>query len=183
MLVIPMSNMTAWPTAYWIDAVATFGSVYFGVTFAYSRGENADTTDVTEQLATGGLDWSPTLIMFNEDRALWVGTLKSGNTTTGFGNGLANAYFYQVKGGFKPTDKLDIMASVAFATADTTPANYVSKNYGYEVDVTGTYKITNNLYSMLGAGYLITGDYFKGTDSNNKVANNYIVINKLTLTF
>ena len=36
---------------------------------------------------------------------------------------------------------------------------------------------------MLGVGYLLTGDYFKGTNSANEVANDYLVINKLTLTF
>ena len=35
-------------------------------------------------------------------------------------------------------------------------------NYGWEIDLTGTYKITNNLSYMLGAGYLFTGDIFKG---------------------
>jgi len=168
--------------AYWLDLTANFGMVYVGGTFAYSRGENADTADVKENSLTGGLDWSPTLIMWNEDRAVWFGAL-TGNSVTGFGTGMSNAYLYQIRGGVKPTDKLDIMASVTYATADTTPAGYVSKNYGYEVDVTGTYKITSNLSYMLGIGYLITGDYFKGTDSNNKVVNDYLVINKLTLTF
>jgi len=35
-----------------------------------------------------------------------------------------------------------------------------------EIDLTGTYKITNNLSYMLGAQvYLFTGDYFKGIKS------------------
>jgi len=36
---------------------------------------------------------------------------------------------------------------------------------------------------MLGAGYLWTGDYFQGTNDQNGVNNNYLLINKLTLTF
>jgi hypothetical protein len=37
---------------------------------------------------------------------------------------------------------------------------------------------------MLGIGYLFTGDYFKGGDSGtNKVNDDYMLINKLTLTF
>jgi len=36
---------------------------------------------------------------------------------------------------------------------------------------------------MLGAGYLWAGDYFKGTSTANIVQNDYMVINKLTLTF
>jgi hypothetical protein len=36
---------------------------------------------------------------------------------------------------------------------------------------------------MLGAGYLFTGKYFKGTSETNQIGNNYLVINKLTLIF
>ena len=39
---------------------------------------------------------------------------------------------------------------------------------------------------MLGAGYLFTGDYFKGFNpplTNTEVRDNFLVINKLTLTF
>jgi hypothetical protein len=178
----------------WIDAVATFGPVYVGGTFAYAQGQGTDRT-VKNNERGGGLDWSPTLIMWNEDRAVWLGNLgstgaPSSSTGTaaipagGFGTaGMYNAWLYQGKVGVKPIEKLDIMASLTYATADTTPTGYVSKNYGYEVDVTGTYKITNNLSYMLGVGYLITGDYFKGIDTNAKVSNNYLVINKLTLAF
>ncbi|KFO67581.1 hypothetical protein ER57_09900 [Smithella sp. SCADC] len=167
--------------AGWIDAVATFGPVYVGGSFAYSQGQGTDTTDLNE-LADGGTEWSPTLIMWNQDRSYWVGNL-NGNDTTKFGNAMINAFFYQIRGGVKPTDKLDICASVSMARADKTPASYVSKDYGYEIDVTGTYKLTNNLSYMLGFGYLFTGDYFKGTNSANSIDNDYLLINKLTLTF
>ncbi|MCK7480302.1 MAG: hypothetical protein M0C28_25835 [Candidatus Moduliflexus flocculans] len=69
------------------------------------------------------------------------------------------------------------------AVADKKPTGYVSGAYGYEIDLTGTYKITNNLSYLLGAGYLVTGDYFKGASDTNKITNNYLVINKLTVTF
>jgi hypothetical protein len=36
---------------------------------------------------------------------------------------------------------------------------------------------------MLGAGYLFTGDYFKGNMPYSSVSNDYMVINKLTLRF
>ncbi len=57
------------------------------------------------------------------------------------------------------------------------------KDYGWELDVTATYAITNNLSYMLGVGYLWTGDYFKAGDPSNKLNDDYLVINKLTLTF
>ncbi|MCK7489409.1 MAG: hypothetical protein MZU79_03605 [Anaerotruncus sp.] len=74
-----------------------------------------------------------------------------------------NAWFFQGKAGLRPTDKLDIMASVSYARADEKPtAQWLHKDYGWEVDLTATYKLTNNLSYMLGAGYFFTGDYFKG---------------------
>jgi len=127
-------------------------------------------------------DWNPCLVLFNYDRYTWAGAMPGNTGTTNSGQ-MANAWFYQVKGGIKPTDKLDIGLSLSFAQADKVAATIVSKDYGYEIDVTGTYKITNNLSYMLGLGYLFTGDYYKGTSAANSVANNYLVINKLTLTF
>jgi hypothetical protein len=64
-----------------------------------------------------------------------------------------------------------------------TGAEYVGSTYGTEFDITARYKITNNLTYMLGAGYLWTGDYFKGANAANSVQNDYLLINKLTLTF
>lgn len=170
----------------WIDAKATFGPVYFGGTFAYVSGDNPDTTDKQEGgTLTGGRDWSPNLIMWNYDRSMWIGELASTATTgNGFGtSGMTNAFLYQARVGVRPIEKLDIMASLTYANADKKPLNYVSDQYGYEVDVTASYKITNNLTYMLGAGYLFTGDYFKGANSANSVQNDYLLINKLTLIF
>jgi len=96
--------------------------------------------------------------------------------------------------------QLDILASVSYAAVDKKPVGFVGGSYGWEVDITGTYKITNNLTYMLGLGYLFTGDYFKGYDEGgdytggygeqypthhvaNDLANNYLIINKLTLSF
>ena len=95
---------------------------------------------------------------------------------------MANGWFFQARAGVKPVAALDIMASVSYARADK-PNDILKRDYGYEVDVTATYKITNNLSYMLGAGYLFTGDYYKGTSEYNQVDDNFLVVNKLTLTF
>lgn len=185
--------------AGWIDLVATFGPIYVGGSFAYSQGQGTDGSTLNEW-ASGGKDWSPTLIMWNSDRNYWIGNI-AGNGTSRFKYVMTNAFFYQLKAGVKPTDKLDIGAAVAFAHADTlnglsntqaalgnligltSQAGYVSRDYGWEVDVVGTYKITNNLSYLLGFGYLFTGDYFKATSSANSITNDYLIVNKLTFTF
>lgn len=52
--------------------------------------------------------------------------------------------------------------AVTYARADKNAVtNQVSKDIGWEIDVTGTYKITDNLSYMLGVGYLIPGDSYK----------------------
>jgi len=50
------------------------------------------------------------------------------------------------------------------------------------LDVSATYKIYDNLSYMVGAGYLWTGDYFKGA-KNATIGNDYAILNKLTLNF
>jgi len=168
----------------WIDATADLKMFYAGATVAYVSGDDLGTADKQEGgTINGGRDWDPCLIMFNyNDRAKWAGNLVGYNGSTDNGI-MANAWFYQVRGGLKPIDKLDVMASASYAYADKKPANYVKGEYGWEVDVTATYKITNNLSYMLGVGYLFTGDYYKGASEANALRDDYLVLNKLTLVF
>jgi len=176
---VKLENLTGW-----IDATAAFGPIYFGGTFAYVSGDDPNTTDKSEGgTLNGGRDWNPCLLLFNYyDRTYWIGALDGQGGSTNSGP-MSNAYFFQGRVGVKPTTDLDIMASLSYSTADKIPTGFGSDVYGYEVDVTGTYKITNNLSYMLGIGYLFAGDYFKGTAVNSQVRDDYMVINKLTLTF
>jgi hypothetical protein len=181
-----------------VDATANFGMFYAGGSVAYVQGQNP--SDIGNKLEgdvsplSGGLDWNPCLIMFNtQTLGYWVGGI-SGHTGSVLDNEMMNAWFGQLRAGVKPTPQWDIMASISYAQADqngfemtspTTWVTYPGKTYGTEIDVTGTYKITNNLSYMLGAGYFFTGDYFKGQDSYSRATtvDDYMIINKLTLNF
>jgi hypothetical protein len=198
-------NLKAGGLLGWIDATVDLGPVYLGATFAYVSGDDPNTTDKLEGgVINGGRDWNPCLIMFNwQDRGKYYGTI--GNYAPGNvfdrGRGMDNAWFYQGRVGVRPIDKLDIQASVSFASADKKDATMAtvvtlplgglttlsgpsnSSDYGWEVDVTGTYKINNNLTYMLGVGYMFTGDYYKGLSDTNQINDDFMVINKLTLTF
>jgi hypothetical protein len=68
------------------------------------------------------------------------------------------------------------------AAADKVAANW-DKEMGMEIDVKASYKIYDNLTYMVGAGYLWTGDYFKRGVSTASVGNDYILMNRLTLSF
>ena len=170
----------------WVDVMADFDRFYIGGTFAYLSGQNPHHERQEQGVIDGGYDWNPMLILWNADRNQWAGNLNGCGGTAN--NAMANAYFYQVRGGVRPIDKIDIMASVAYAHAVVKPSDaWLYNSYGWEVDVTGTYKITNNLSYMLGLGYLFTGDYFKGAPDahglTRDIQNDFLVINKLTLTF
>ena len=180
-----------------LDATVNLGMVYFGGSFAYLSGDDPGTKDKVEGgfgVNTAGLDWNPCLILFNtETTAYWAGNI-SGHTESSVDSEMSNAWFVQGRVGMKPIPQLDIMLSASYAVADKKPVNpsnptsrtYANGTYGTEIDLTGNYKITNNLSYMLGVGYLFTGDYFKGFDragQDYKTQDDFILINKLTLTF
>ncbi len=167
----------------WIDATADFKMFYAGGSIAYVSGNDPGTADKNEGgLINGGRDWNPCLIMWNYERTNWAGGL-AGFDAAAQDTGMANGWFFQLRGGVRPVPELDVMASVSYANADKKPAGYLYNAYGYEVDLTATYKITNNLSYMLGFGYLFAGDYYKGKLDTNQITNDYLVVNKLTLTF
>jgi hypothetical protein len=177
-----------------VDATANFGMFNVGGSFAYLSGDDPNSHDKIEgQLNTAGLDWNPCLIMFNTELNYWAGEI-TGHTGSAVNREMANAWFGQLRFGVKPTPQWDIQLAMAYAQADKKPANpyhiggdiYPNGTYGTEVDLTATYKITNNLSYMLGAGYLFTGDIFKGRDiagEDYKISDDFTLINKLTLSF
>lgn len=170
-----------------------------GFIFLYSRGDDPNTADKKEGGFRSTLDidrnYNPCLILWNEDYMAWMGGgttnnkqtgyLKGNAGTNGVGTWVQNVWMYQVYGGFKVSPKLNIDGSFTYANADKAPTKtgWVSKKYGSELDVTLKYKIYDNLEYMIGAAYLWTGDYFKGTDATVKLSNNYLITHKLTLTF
>ena len=187
---VSITNLTAYA-----NLLADLGMFYAGGTFAYVSGTDpANHTKMEGGFIDGGVDFTPCLIMFGYERNKYAGPIPGygyapgpfligGSGPVPMGGVLANAWFGQGKIGVRPVAKLDINASVSYATADKKPTNVGNAAYGWEVDVTGTYKLTNNLSYMLGGAYLFTGDYYKGIADSNSLNNDYMLINKLTLTF
>ncbi|MCK7509299.1 MAG: hypothetical protein MZV70_38215 [Desulfobacterales bacterium] len=125
--------------AGWIDATADFGMYYVGGSLAYVAGDDPGTADKLEGgLFNGGYNWNPCLLMWNYDRTYWAGTIGGYNGTSN-SSAFSNGYFAQLRGGVRPIDKLDVMASVSRAKADKI-GNNIDREYGYEVDLTATYK-------------------------------------------
>jgi hypothetical protein len=168
----------------WIDATADFGMFYAGGTFAFASGDDLGTADKQEGGLSGGLDWNPCLIMFNSDLNYWAGNI-NGYGATAMSGLMTNAYFLQARGGIRPIQKLDISLSYSWAKAEKSGGvGFDNREYGSEIDLTATYKLTNNLSYMMGAGYWMVGDYYKSNVLvNNELQNELMVLNKLTLTF
>jgi hypothetical protein len=168
----------------YLHAKADFGPAYVGGIAAYMSGDDISTTDKREgtfaAALLAGQAWDPMLILWND--GLYAGDHRA--VGTGLSVFFDNAYMLQVYGGFKPTKASDIMLSFTWAKADQDVVrNQVSKDIGYEIDLVAKYKLFDNLEYMVGAGYLLAGDYFKMANSNAQIDNNYMLIHKLTLSF
>lgn len=180
-----------------LDADANFGIVSIGGSAAFVQGQDPDDTDEINNQLTGGRDWDPCLIMFNNTTtntwvgqiATWASTIPAPYSTyyrTGIVGEMTNAWFVQGRVGITPIPKLTFTGSVSYAAAHETPDigfGEFDSDYGWELDVTGTYKITNNLSYMLGGGYFWTGDYFQCGNDSADLNDDYMIINKLTLNF
>ena len=171
-------------------AKMNFGPAYAGLSFGYSSGDDPDTADKDESGTISSTGWSPGIIFGDGNYRTWMGARNPGGANAGTGYATMskqNLWAYNVFGGYNPTPKLNLDAQFWYLRADKAPkiagVEFVSKNYGMEFDVTATYKIYDNLSYMVGAGYFWTGDYFKGTNTANKVGNDYVLLNKLTLNF
>jgi hypothetical protein len=200
----------AWSTYFNVNYDLSPAKV--GFMFIYSSGDDPNTPDKREGGFRGILDldrsFNPCLILWNEDYMQWMSPTGSGGSQTGtiYGNAtgnpistpMNNMWFYQIYGDFKATPKLTLGAAFTYAYAAKKPTHngnptndtiaprgvtFLSDEYGKELDITMKYKIYDNLEYMIGAAYLWTGDYFKGTNAATKLSNNYLITHKLTLTF
>jgi len=155
------------------------GGAYVGGQVAFVEGDDADPT--TNTAGQSGADYDPCLILWNSDLYMWQGNVAMGtnNTTT---DTMTNAWLYQAYAGYAVNPNLSLLASYTYAKVDEQGTN-LDEEIGTEFDITATYKVMDNLEYMVGLGYFWTGDYFKGASATAKVDDDYIVMNKLTLSF
>lgn len=158
-------DMEFW--SFYVDAKVDIGPAWVGGRFIFVSGDEKDNLVANDdkfegsdflnnrafEMCWGGVDLKQTLILWNEDVTNWVGDVFD------LGPGIKNALFYQIYGGYTWKD-FTFTGALAYAKADETWRGQ-DDDYGWELDVTASYKITSNLTYMVGAGYLWTGDYFK----------------------
>lgn len=169
----------------YIKAKVYLGPVYVGILAQYaSGGEGSDKTMVRYGPQSQDLHFG--LILGNGALQTWEASNGNGGTkgVAPFDGGKAGSMMYSVFGGFNATPKLNVNAMLVATPQNKESANkYVSKSMGTEIDITARYQIYDNLSYMLGAGYLWTGDHFKGINSTGAVGNDYLLMNRLSLSF
>jgi hypothetical protein len=196
--------------SFYLKGKMNAGPAYFGALFSYASGNDlSDKTKFTTAPSGGGTNFAPALLLLNDGFNTWVGgnavasptdkttVLAPGAVGTTIYNPVTsskyNTIIYNAFAGFNPNPKLNVEAALTYATVDKKAISLnwtsgviteaVSDKLGTEFDVKATYKIYDNLSYMLGAGYLWTGDYFKGSNANATIANDYVLMNQLTLSF
>ena len=172
-----------------VEAKMDAGPGYVGGLIAYSQGDDPATTDETEgSFVNGGWDWSPCLVLFNDElnyRA--AGDL--GHDTSGVANTdgqMTNAWLYQIYAGMSPMEKLSIRGSLTFAYLDEDVIGGVTYDdeIGHEVDLQAAYKIFDNLEYSVGFGYFWAGDFYKGDKTSpSNIDDEYLLVHKLQLSF
>jgi hypothetical protein len=151
------------------------GPAYVGAQYAFRAGDDPTTREY--EAGYPGSDYNPCVLLWN-DNTSGVGS-NAGYTT---GAGIANGSLVQVFGGFSPMENLSLKASVTYAWADYT-ADGVDDEIGTEIDLEATYKIFDNLEYWIGFGYLMAGDWYKGTDSSFETDDGWLIMHKLQMSF
>jgi hypothetical protein len=150
---------------------------YVGAQVGFVSGDDPSTTK-NEAGFDKNKNWNPCLILFEEWLTTYEGNLGSSATV---GDSLTNGWLAQLFGGYNITDKLSVWGGLAYAKADKVAAGQ-DKEYGTEADVALIYQINPNLSYLVGVGYLLAGDYFKGT-SATEIKDDFVVVNKLELSW
>ena len=185
---------------FFADARYNMGPAYIGGRFFYLSGDDKTTPNEKEGSMNSTFGYARDKRLFGDFTALiWnlyasgnvplVGDLSVQNARAQTADIMDNAWIYQIYGGYSPTKKIDLMARFHIMKADQEPAapvgatRWQSKDYGSELDLKATYKIYDVLTYNVGAAYLWTGDYFKGTNAAAQLKNMYMLMHWIDLSF
>ena len=162
---VPDKSLSGW--GGYLMGRFTMGPANFGAALAYASGDNGkDLSKTNENPMGNGQDWNPALILMNNNLSWISREVTTGMTPAPAGVGVIklNSTIANAFANFKATPKLDFGTSFTWAKVNE-KKTALSDELGFELDVTATYKIYDNLTYMVGAGYLWTGDYFKGASA------------------
>ena len=159
--------------AYFKSSYA-IGKNSVGLLAAYTSGDDPSTVD--DEGYDANIDFQPCRILFNR----YTGSIGSYATTT---KTMQNAYLGQMFFDFSLPNNFKASLSVSYAMADKVPSSYISKKIGTEIDGSISYSLMKNMDFSLFGGYLIPGDFYKGTSTTNRVDPTYLIGTELIAKF
>jgi len=180
---VPDKSLSSWGA--YLMGKFTMGPAAFGLAWANSTGDNGkDASKSNENPFGAGTDYNRALILMGDTLAGQSDNGIDGTTAspTGVTNRKLNMMLVNAFGTFKATPKLDFGASFTWAKVNE-KKTALEDDLGMEIDITASYKIYDNLTYKVGAGYLWTGDYFKGASAHKSIGNDYLLMNNLQIVF
>jgi len=177
----------------YVNGKFNMGAAYVGGFFLYASGDDPTTPSKKEGTMNSTFKYaqdtdiwgqiSPA-ILFGDDYHDYV-TTQGDSTSKDPANKMDNMWMLQLYGGVTVAKKLELSAKFSYmkAVEDGKATGWQSKDYGKELDLKATYKIYDQLSYNMGAAYLWTGDWFKGTNASAPTANIYYLSHWIDLNF
>lgn len=178
-------NQDGQAMALHLDARMDRGTAYVGSRILYAIGGN-DAIGKKEGMSSSGqamafgmesLGAFSTILLNGGDSD----SLKTLGNAPGVKNNPDSIRLYQVYGGYSPSNKIGMMARLNYAEMGKARAGD-SKSYGAELDLLGSYRISDNLTYNIGAAYILSGSSFKDNTSA-ETSNAYHLLHWLNLDF
>jgi hypothetical protein len=165
-----------------IQAGGKFAALSPSLMYFYASGDTDGTGD-DEAFGSTGTEFTPLYILTGRTTGLLNPDLTSGATGTNHAKmKAAGVHAVVLAADYAVSDRLTLHGAIGWAKADDEQANH-DDEYGWEYNIGAAYKLLDNLTYEARAGYLDTGDYFKGANQANNTENVYILTHSLTMTF
>ncbi len=183
------------------DLWCNLDSAKVGMQFGYFSGDG-DPEDDTNNFYVTPYNFSPFLLIGEvpingvtlTGRPLWA--TRSYYDQGWMGNYMSNCWFWKWYGECSPTKNLSVTGAVGYARANQAinraedGALSDGESIGTEMDITATYKLTDNLSYTAAWGYLFTGGFYDTREDSvwpvgisDEAANTYIFLHQIAITF
>jgi hypothetical protein len=163
-----------------IDALTVSG-MYFMAT-GQDPNKTGVNDDMENALGTGGTgrDFEPLYILTGRHTGMLNNDMASPYTNT---MSTAGVHGFVAAAKYAVSDKLTLRGAIGYAMADEEQLVGQDDEYGWEYNIGAAYKLLDNLTYEAKAGYLDTGDFFKGANQASNTENVYVLSHSLTMTF
>jgi len=158
-----------------------FGPVTPSLMYFYGSGDNDGDLNDSEAFGSTGTEFTPLYILTGRNTGLLNPDQANGGGAHA-AMAAAGVHGVVLAVDYAASDRLTLRGALGWAKADDEMSGW-DDEYGWEANVGVAYKLLDNLTYEARAGYLDTGDFFKGGDPTENTENVYILTHSLTMTF